>query len=52
MYRVLRPHYIRTGEIREDGKPYVRVEWIEMGRADSLEQAKERFGGQPVLEKV
>lgn len=50
MYRVLRPIYIRTGEIREDGKPYFRVEWEEIGQSTSMEEAKRRFGGYPVLQ--
>lgn len=52
MYRVLRPVYVKTGEIREDGKPFLRVEWAEIGRAGNMAEAKERFGGYPVLERV
>lgn len=52
MYRVLRPVFHRTGEIREDGKPFFRVEWVEIGRANSMAEAKKKFGGHPVLEQA
>jgi hypothetical protein len=55
-YRVLRPFYERTGETQHsaEGKTVhiQQVRWIEVGRASSMQDAKDRFGGYPVLEAV
>lgn len=55
-FRVLRPFYERTGETQysAEGKTVhiQQVRWIEIGRAGSMQEAKERFGGYPVLEAV
>ena len=54
MYRVLRPVYIKTGEVTRgpDGREirWERVHWLESGYAHNMTDAKRRFGGSPVLE--
>lgn len=46
MYKVLTPVY---RQITADNSA---ISWIEVGVADSMAEAKERFGGHPVLERV
>ena len=45
MYRALKPIYTPWGD-------HFFVTWSMLGIVDSLEEAKKRFGGSPVLEKV
>jgi hypothetical protein len=56
-YRVLLPIYEKTGEVTErpGGKPvhWERIErFVVLGGASDMEQAKEKFGGAPILEWV
>jgi hypothetical protein len=55
-YNVLTPVYRKTGEKMEVApgtfKDVCDVSWKKIGVADSMEEAKERFGGYPVLEKA
>lgn len=59
-YQVLKPVYHPTGEfqIRSDKSgrsskvEYFRIEWDVVGPADSMEDAKRRYGGHPILEKT
>lgn len=47
MYRVIRPKYVKTGEVVEshgEEIPVMKVAgWIELGVAASMEEANERF---------
>lgn len=55
MFRVLRPKYIKTGETTQTPDGLIKwnaVEWVHQGYAESLEEAKAKFGGYPVLELV
>lgn len=57
MYRALKPRYEPTGEVtqRQDGGviAWERVaEWKDLGLVESLDEAKRRFGGSPVLEHI
>lgn len=45
MYRALKPIYTPWGDV-------FTVTWRELGIVDSMEEAKKRFGGSPVLEVV
>lgn len=46
MYRALKPIYAPLfGE-------WFRVEWQTLGIVDSMEEAKRKFGGSPVLEAI
>jgi hypothetical protein len=51
-YQVLKPNFIRTGEVTPTGQPYYRVEWTVVGQAKDMEDAKRQFGGTPVLQRV
>ena len=56
MYQVLRAVYERTGEVTQssDGTAihWSRVCWLPRGLADSMEDAKNKHGGSPVLEWI
>lgn len=57
MNQVLKPRYERTGEMmaRKDGSLVAveRVaEWIVLGLAETMAEAKARFGGAPVLQHI
>ncbi len=52
-FRVLKPAFFPTGQVTDTpGGPIAwnRVSWRCIGQADSMEAAKEAFGGSPVLE--
>lgn len=54
MYIALKPLYEKTGEVTygPDGKPmpWFRVAWAALGRVRDMAEAKQKFGGSPVLE--
>jgi hypothetical protein len=59
MYRVLYPVYRKTGErisvtngTRTSELDVFAVTWRQTGLAGSMEEAKRRFGGYPVLEPI
>lgn len=45
MFNVLKPTYIPIGD-------WFAVRWEILGQASSMEDAKQQFGGYPVLERV
>lgn len=54
LYEVLRPVYLRTSQHAPWSTPqqpahFMRVHWLVSGKARSMEEAKEKFGGSPVL---
>jgi hypothetical protein len=56
-YRALREIYIPIGEFTPSGqsgagKEFYRVEWRPLGFCSGIKDAKEKFGGSPVLEMV
>jgi hypothetical protein len=44
-FNVLKPIYIPIGD-------WVAVRWQILGQASSMEEAKRKFGGSPVLEAI
>lgn len=55
VYRVLKPRYSKTGETTQtpDGLiKWYRVDWVDLGVANSYEEARAKFGGRPVLERI
>lgn len=61
MYSVLVPRYSPTGQTFTSINPrngqvmqseWQRVEWEKLGTASSMKEAKKRFGGRPVLERL
>jgi hypothetical protein len=49
LYDVLRPIYWRTPVKTPEGEYLHRVQWMWVGTAHDLDDAKRRFGGSPVL---
>lgn len=57
VYRVLKAKYAKTGETTLDAEGRVIkwqkvAEWLHLGFADGMEDAKRKFGGAPVLEFI
>lgn len=58
LYRVLAtvPNMVKTGEVTQTHEGPMRwhrvTSWTHLGYADSYEDARQRFGGRPVLEFV
>lgn len=51
-YAVLRPIYTRTDQrVPKSEQYYWSVEWECIGTAESMKEAKHKFGGSPVLEE-
>lgn len=50
-YNVLVPVYTDAGRDHNGDKQF-EVSWRVAGKANSLEHAKEKFGGYPILEEV
>ena len=56
-FAVLRPVFQKTGQPTPWNCPaepsvWHRVEWTQIGTATSMEDAKRKFGGHPVLEEI
>jgi hypothetical protein len=52
-YMVLRPIYFRTPYRNpETGEHYWRVDWLRIGQARDMADAKRQFGGSPVLQEI
>lgn len=51
MFQVLKPEYHLTGERLADGRAVYRVEWVRLGTANSMEDAR-RLHPFPILEPV
>lgn len=50
-YNVLVPTFTKAGKLF-DGTIYYSVGWNKIGTANSMQDAKRKFGGSPVLEKI
>lgn len=57
MYTALKPQYTSAGKLTELNKrgekvlvEYFNVSWRELGPCTSMEDARKRYGGRPVLE--
>jgi hypothetical protein len=50
LYNVLDIVYKRTKLRTDRGEMVYEVEWKKIGEANSFKQAKEKYGGNPVLE--
>jgi len=57
MYTALKPKYHTAGSFTEFNKrgeqvkvEYYQVTWIPLGPCKSMEDARQRYGGRPVLE--
>lgn len=49
-FNVLDINYIPAGKTL-DGKQQFNVSWIKLGTASSMQDAKRKYGGNPVLEE-
>lgn len=51
-YNVLQIQYKPTGQRDDKGAMIVDVSWKKVGTAKSMQEAKKKFGGYPVLEQI
>jgi hypothetical protein len=51
-YRVIRPVFESAGTTREGYQTFRVAEWVHVGYARDMEDAKRQFGGAPVLERL
>ena len=50
-FNVLDINYIPAGKT-PDGKQQFNVSWIKLGTANNMQDAKRKYGGNPVLEEI